>query len=57
MKGDKIMKKAGNILLGIILIIIGLIIGGNALRNNSHRHIFWWMVDIIYNNTMLYRSI
>ena len=40
MKGDKIMKKAGNILLGIILIIIGLIIGGNALRNNSHRHIF-----------------
>lgn len=40
MKGDKIMKKVGNILLGIILIIIGLIIGGNALRNNSHRHIF-----------------
>ena len=40
MKGDKTMKKAGNILLGIILIIIGLIIGGNALRNNSHRHIF-----------------
>lgn len=34
------MKKTGNILWGIVLIIVGVIIGGNALRNNKHKHIF-----------------
>ena len=27
------MKKFGNVLWGIVLIVIGLIIGGNAIRN------------------------
>ena len=27
------MKKFGNVLWGIVLIVIGLIIGGNATRN------------------------
>ena len=34
------MKKFGNVLWGIVLIIIGLIIGGNATRNNKYKHIF-----------------
>lgn len=34
------MKKFGNVLWGIVLIIIGLIIGGNAIRNNKYQYIF-----------------
>ena len=34
------MKKFGNVLWGIVLITIGLIIGGNATRNNKYQHIF-----------------
>lgn len=34
------MKKFGNVLWGIVLIIIGLIIAGNATRNNKYQHIF-----------------
>ena len=30
------MKKFGNVLWGIVLIVIGLILGGNALRNNKY---------------------
>lgn len=30
------MKRFGNVLWGIVLIIIGLIIGGNAIRNNEY---------------------
>ena len=30
------MKKFGNVLWGITLIVIGLIIGGNAIRNNKY---------------------
>ena len=34
------MKKFGNVLWGIVLIIIGLIIGGNAIWNKKYQHIF-----------------
>ncbi len=34
------MKKFGNILWGIVLILIGLIIGGNATRNHKYKYIF-----------------
>ena len=43
------MKKIGNILWGVVLIIIGLIIGGNAL-GITHINIFfngWWTLFII----------
>lgn len=30
------MKKIGNVLWGIVLIVIGLIIGGNATRNYKY---------------------
>lgn len=33
------MKKFGNILWGTVLIIVGLIIGGNATRTNKHKYI------------------
>lgn len=33
------MKKFGNILWGIVFILIGLILGGNALRFYKHKHI------------------
>ena len=33
------MKKFGNVLWGIVLIVIGLIIGGNAMRNNQYQYI------------------
>ena len=43
------MKKFGNVLWGIILIIIGLIIGGNALGITSIDIFFdgWWTLFII----------
>lgn len=43
------MKKFGNILWGIILIIIGLIIGGNALGITNINIFFdgWWTLFII----------
>lgn len=43
------MKKFGNILWGIVLIIIGLVIGGNALGITSINIFFdgWWTVFII----------
>ena len=43
------MKKFGNILWGIVLIIIGLIIGGNALGITSIEIFFdgWWTLFII----------
>lgn len=34
------MDKFGNILWGIVLIVVGLIIGGNALRNTKYKHFF-----------------
>ena len=34
------MDKFGNILWGIALIVVGLIIGGNALRNNKYKYVF-----------------
>ena len=34
------MKKFGNILRGIVLIILGLIIGGNATRHYKYKYIF-----------------
>ena len=30
------MKKFGNVLWGIVLVVIGLIIGGNATRNYKY---------------------
>ena len=33
------MKKFGNVLWGIVLIVIGVIIGGNATRNYKYRYI------------------
>lgn len=30
------MEKFENVLWGIVLIVIGLIIGGNAMRNNQY---------------------
>ena len=43
------MKKFGNILLGIILIIIGLIVGGNAIGITNINIFFngWWTLFII----------
>ena len=43
------MKKFGNVLWGIVLIIIGLIIGGNALGITSINIFFdgWWTLFII----------
>ena len=43
------MKKVGNILWGIVLIIIGLIIGGNALGIVNINIFFdgWWTLFII----------
>ena len=43
------MKKFGNVLWGIILIIIGLIIGGNALGITNINIFFdgWWTLFII----------
>ena len=43
------MKKFGNILWGIVLIIIGLIIGGNALGIVNINIFFdgWWTLFII----------
>ena len=43
------MKKFGNVLWGIVLIIIGLIIGGNALRitNINIFFFFFFMLFII----------
>lgn len=43
------MKKFGNVLWGVVLIIIGLIIGGNALGITSINIFFdgWWTVFII----------
>lgn len=34
------MRKFGNVLWGIVLIAIGLIIGGNATRNNKYQCVF-----------------
>lgn len=34
------MKKFGNVLWGLVLVIIGLIIGGNAIRNYKYKCIF-----------------
>ena len=34
------MDKFGNILWGIALIVVGLIIGGNAFRNNKYKYVF-----------------
>ena len=34
------MKNFGNVLWGVVLIVIGLIIGGNATRNYKHKYIF-----------------
>ena len=43
------MKKFGNVLWGIVLIIIGLIIGGNALGITNINIFFdgWWTLFII----------
>lgn len=43
------MKKFGNVLWGIVLIVIGLIIGGNALGITNINLFFdgWWTVFII----------
>ena len=43
------MKKFGNVLWGIVLIIIGLIIGGNALGITSINIFFdgWWTLFIV----------
>ena len=43
------MKKFGNVLWGVVLIIIGLIIGGNALGITSINIFFdgWWTLFII----------
>ena len=43
------MKKFGNVLWGIVLIIIGLIIGGNVLGITSINIFFdgWWTLFII----------
>ena len=43
------MKKFGNVLWGIVLIIIGLIIGGNALGITDINIFFdgWWTMFII----------
>ena len=43
------MKKFGNVLWGIVLIIIGLIIGGNALGIVNINIFFdgWWTLFII----------
>ena len=43
------MKKFGNILWGIVLIVIGLIIGGNALgiTNINIFFVFCWTLFII----------
>lgn len=49
-KGIKLkMKKIGNVLWGIVLIIIGLIIGGNALGITNINIFFdgWWTLFII----------
>lgn len=43
------MKKFGNVLWGVVLIIIGLIIGGNALGVTNINIFFdgWWTLIII----------
>ena len=43
------MKKFGNILWGIVLIVVGLIIGGNALGITNINIFFdgWWTLFII----------
>lgn len=43
------MKKMGNILWGIVLIVVGLIIGGNALEITNINLFFtgWWTLFII----------
>ena len=43
------MKKFGNVLWGIVLIVIGLIIGGNALGITNINIFFdgWWTLFII----------
>lgn len=43
------MKKFGNVLWGIVLIIVGIIIGGNALGITSINVFFdgWWTLFII----------
>ena len=43
------MKKFGNVLLGIVLIVVGLIIGGNALGITNINIFFdgWWTLFII----------
>ena len=43
------MKKFGNVLWGVVLIVIGLIIGGNALGIININIFFdgWWTLFII----------
>ena len=43
------MKKFGNVLWGIVLIVVGLIIGGNALGITNINIFFdgWWTLFII----------
>lgn len=42
------MKKVENILWGIVLIVIGLIVGGNTLGLTNIDIFFQWLVDSLY---------
>lgn len=33
------MKKVGNVLWGVVLIIVAIIMGGNAMRNYKYKYI------------------